>query len=153
VPPLQRQTARVLPVNREGQVLLLLGRDPARPNEACWFTIGGGVEAGETAERAAVRELREETGIEVDASQLVGPIHRGSHAFSYGGIDYLSDSTFFAVAVDDVVVSFDGLEQDEIGNVLDAKWWSPAELSAAVTGSDLDLRSIADAAVAALPQE
>jgi 8-oxo-dGTP pyrophosphatase MutT (NUDIX family) len=140
----------VLPVNRDGKVLLLLGRDPARPTQSYWFTIGGGVEAGETAEHAAIRELREETGIEVEPSQLIGPIHRGSHAFSYGGSDYVSDSTFFAVGVDDVVVTFDGLEQDEIGNVLDAKWWAPTELSADVTRSDLDLRSIADVAVAAL---
>jgi len=153
VPPLRRQTSRVLPVNRDGKVLLLLGRDPARPSETYWFTVGGGVEAGESAEGAAIRELREETGIQVEARELMGPIHRGSHAFSYGGVDYISDSTFFAVEVDDVVVTFDGLEQDEIGNVLDAKWWAPAELSADVTRSDLDLRSLADAAVAALRRE
>lgn len=146
----QRRSARVLPVNRHGQVLLLLGRDPARPDVPYWFTIGGGLEAGETVEEAAVREMHEETGIQAETSQLVGPFHRGTHTFSFDGVDYVSDSTFFAVGVDDVTITFDGLEEGEIGNVLDARWWAPEELSSGMSLSRLDLPDIAGAAVAAL---
>ncbi len=131
-------------------MLLLLGHDPARPDVPYWFTIGGGLEVGETVKEAAVRELREETGIQVTKSQLVGPVHRGTHTFSFDGVDYVSDSTFFAVRVDDVTVHFDGLEEAEVGNVVDARWWNPTELAGGLSLSNLNLPVIADAAVAAL---
>lgn len=150
VPPVQRRSVRVLPVDRDGQVLLLLGHDPARPSAPYWFTIGGGVETGETAEEAAVREMLEETGIRVETSQLVGPFHRGTHTFSFAGVDYVSDSTFFAVRVDDVIVTFDGLEDCEIGNIFDARWWAPDDLATGASLSNLDLPAISRAAVAAL---
>ena len=38
-----------------------------RIDHGYWHTIAGGVEAGETPAEAAVRELREETGLAVDA--------------------------------------------------------------------------------------
>ena len=150
MPPVQRRSVRVLPVDRDGQVLLLLGHDPARPSAPYWFTIGGGIEAGEAAEEAAVREMHEETGIQIETSQLVGPFHRGTHTFAFAGVDYVSDSTFFAVRVDDVVTSFVGLEEGEIGNIVDAQWWSPDELATGMSLSSLDLPTIARAAVAAL---
>lgn len=37
-----------------------------------WFVIGGAVEPGETPAEAAVREAREETGLEVEPTRLVG---------------------------------------------------------------------------------
>jgi ADP-ribose pyrophosphatase YjhB (NUDIX family) len=36
-----------------------------------WAPVGGGIEAGETAEEAAVREVAEETAVEM---RLVGPV-------------------------------------------------------------------------------
>lgn len=59
-----RPTARVLLLDREDRILLLNGRLPGRPRGAGnWFTVGGGVEAGETYREAAAREILEETGI------------------------------------------------------------------------------------------
>ena len=147
----QRPSARVLPVDEAGRVLLLLGRDPARPSATHWLTVGGGVDASERFEDAAVRELREETGIEVAASQLVGPFHRVDHSFSYAGVDYVSDSSFFAVAVDgDVTITFAGLDEAEVDGLLEARWWDPDELVPGMTSSDLDLPFVVRAAVTAL---
>lgn len=58
-------------VFRDDTVLLVLrGRPPA---EGLWAPVGGRVEPGETAEEAALREVREETGID---ARLVGPCGR-----------------------------------------------------------------------------
>ena len=50
-----------------GQVLLIRRKD-----FEVWSIPAGGVEDGETAAQAAIRETREETGIEVRLSHLVG---------------------------------------------------------------------------------
>jgi hypothetical protein len=49
---IRRKTARVLPVNPEGRVLLLHGWDPLRPGEPFWFTIGGAAEGAESMREA-----------------------------------------------------------------------------------------------------
>jgi ADP-ribose pyrophosphatase YjhB (NUDIX family) len=50
-------------VFRDSRVLLV--RRGAPPNQGRWSVPGGAVEIGETVERAAVRETREETGVDV----------------------------------------------------------------------------------------
>ena len=126
--PMRRRTARVVPVNRDGKVLVLYGCDPVRPESPYWFTVGGATEPGETLAEAGARELQEETGIVVDPEQLVGPYHRGRQTFSWNGCDIDNDSHFFAVRLDDVEISFDGLEHLEVGTIWDARWWLPAEV-------------------------
>ena len=59
----ERPTARVLLFDVEGRILLMKGRLPSNPDApGAWFTIGGGVEPGESVYQAAAREVREETG-------------------------------------------------------------------------------------------
>lgn len=51
----------------EGRVLLALRRD------IDWWNLpGGGMEAGETVDEAICREVREETGLDVEVEYLVG---------------------------------------------------------------------------------
>ena len=55
-------------------MLLLHGWDPLKPQTPYWFTIGGGVEAGETTAQAASRELLEEVGIRMPVEDDVGVV-------------------------------------------------------------------------------
>ncbi|WP_132476599.1 NUDIX domain-containing protein [Rhodococcus sp. SMB37] len=71
--PQKRSTSRVLLVDDCDRLLLLCGRDPRTPGARWWFTVGGGVEAGEDHRQAAVREVWEETRLTIPASRL-GPV-------------------------------------------------------------------------------
>jgi 8-oxo-dGTP pyrophosphatase MutT (NUDIX family) len=68
----RRPTARVLLFDQRDRLLLLRGRLAGAPDaERFWFTVGGGVEPGETVMQAAAREIREETGL---ADAVLGPV-------------------------------------------------------------------------------
>jgi 8-oxo-dGTP pyrophosphatase MutT (NUDIX family) len=125
---LRRNTARVLPVDRAGRVLLLHGWDPVNPSDPFWFTIGGAAEGSEPLAEAGARELREEAGISVDPSALGEPFERAPIEFTWGGMRFVQDQTFFALAVDDVEVSFAEQEALEQATIDKHGWLYPEEL-------------------------
>ena len=87
-------------------MLLQLGRELHRRGDRFWLTIGGGAERGETLAEAAAREMREETGIDVDPAELGAPI--GTTVVEYRAFALLpvtQSQTYFAIAVDDAEVS------------------------------------------------
>ncbi|MCL2463872.1 MAG: NUDIX domain-containing protein, partial [Micrococcales bacterium] len=98
-----------------------------------WFTVGGGLDAGETARAAAVRELREETGIELVPDELVGPVYTRSALFDFAACLCHQDEELFVARVDS-----SGLPPlsradwtDAETDVLDElRWWSLPDLSA-----------------------
>ncbi|WP_281191764.1 NUDIX hydrolase [Nonomuraea maritima] len=129
--PLRRFTARVLPINEENRVLLLNGFDPAVPDRPFWFTIGGGLEDGETLQEAAARELYEEVGIRVGVDAFTGPHASRLTSFNWAEYDITQDESYFAVRVDGAdAVSFDHMEQVEKDTTLAHRWWSADELDA-----------------------
>ena len=77
---------------RPGAVLLIRRGRP--PNQGAWSLPGGAQELGETAEQAARRELREETGLEAGPLLLaanVDSIHRdeeGRVQYHYTILDF-----------------------------------------------------------------
>jgi 8-oxo-dGTP pyrophosphatase MutT (NUDIX family) len=150
VPPWRRQTARVLPVNPEGRVLLLHGWDPHHPEAPFWFTIGGGAEQGESLRDAASRELLEETGIVIDSEALGDPIAHNTVEFSWNGYDIVQGQTFYAVRVESADVTLDGLDDWERATTDKYGWLSAEDLGGDERPADPAIPDLMRAAAASV---
>jgi len=145
-----RSTARVLPVDPHGRVLLLHGWDPHHPERPYWFTIGGAAEGGESLPDAAARELYEETRIRVDPAQLGEPIAQNTIEFSWGGIHIVQEQTFYAVLVTSAEVSLDGLDQWERATTDTYGWLSAEDLEAGEPPAHPEIPGLMRAAAASV---
>ncbi len=151
--PWRRRTARVLPVDPEGRVLLLHGWDPHHPERPFWFTIGGAAEGGESMRDAAARELYEETRISVDPAQLGEPIAEQTIEFSWGGRHIVQDQVFYAVLVTSPEVSLEGLDLWEQATTDKYGWLTASELDGEERPAHPDIPDLIRAAAASVRQE
>lgn len=70
--------ASAVVVDDDGRILLARRRD-----NQLWTIPGGGMEPGETIAQTAVREVKEETGIDVEVVRLVGLYSDPLHVVEY----------------------------------------------------------------------
>lgn len=149
--PVRRTAARVLLLDDAQRVLLLSGTDP-QVGSRWWITPGGGVENDEPLVQTAVRELAEETGVQVPADELVGPLWRRVARFHFTGVDYEQTEFYFAAALpapgagtaaDGPEAGWDrsGHTRDERLTLTGHRWWAPADLL--TTGEDVHPRELA----------
>ena len=59
---------RVIVLDEDNRILMVKQEHPER---TVWMVPGGGIEEGENSAQAAVREVREETGLEVEVLGLI----------------------------------------------------------------------------------
>jgi ADP-ribose pyrophosphatase YjhB (NUDIX family) len=92
----------------EGRVLLVLRAN--EPSRGRWSLPGGRIEPGESAEQAAAREVREETGLDVTVGALVCRADLGPYV------------------VDDFAATVVGGTLRAGDDALDARWFSVEEM-------------------------
>ena len=129
----QRRSARVLLLDDEGRVLLfrclLNAADPSAGD--LWMAPGGGVEDGESLAEAASRELREETGVSVDADALGEAVAVSSGYANLGWASGVFRDDYFVARVAAPVIDTSGLLAGlEKDTFVEHRWWSADELAA-----------------------
>ena len=92
-----------------GRVLLVLRAN--EPSRGLWSIPGGRIEPGETPRDAAAREVREETGLDVEVGELLITADLGPYV------------------VDDFAARVVGGTLRAGDDALDARWYAPAELA------------------------
>ena len=123
-----RRAARVLVLDAAARVLLLRGSDPARPDHRYWFTVGGGLDTGETGPQGGARELFEETGLRLAPEELGPPVWHEVTEFPFDGRWYRQEQEFYLTRVPELTVDFAGFNAIERRTVDGYRWWTVEEL-------------------------
>lgn len=124
-----RRAARVLLLDERDRLLLVRGHDVDNPERTWWFTLGGGIDPGESAPAAAVREVREETGLRLTEGDLIGPVLTRSAVFDFQREHVRQDEEFFLAHLHrPAPVRHDGWTAVERSFMDEVRWWDLAAL-------------------------
>jgi 8-oxo-dGTP diphosphatase len=108
-------------VIRDDEGRLLLVKRGHEPGAGLWSLPGGRIEPGETDAEALVREMHEETGLEIEPGPLLGTVRRPA-----GDGDVLDIRDYAAIVTGGTLIPGD--------DAADARWVSAADLgSLAIT--------------------
>lgn len=139
---IRRTSARLVLLDETGAVLLLRGSDPAaRESDGpavprWWFTVGGEVRNGEQLAAAAARELAEETGLQVEPADLVGPIWRRHDVFEFNGSLLDSEEFYLVYRTQRFEPSIEGRTELERRYIHGARWCGATEIAKLIAAGE-----------------
>jgi 8-oxo-dGTP pyrophosphatase MutT (NUDIX family) len=128
---LERDAVRVVLADASGRILLFHVLTPDEAPDGWWELPGGGIDPGETYLEAAVREIREETGLALDPGRVGPPSWRRDTTWRSRGIRRLQHEVvvFAQVAADRPAIVDGGRTREEVEDYVAARWWQPAEIA------------------------
>ena len=135
LPVVERDVVRLVVLDRDEKLLLFHTRDLDYPEFGMWWELpGGGLEPGETYLAAAIRELREETGITVTPAQVGPPTWRRDASFKHHGVRRLQHEVVVVARLAEPGPEVNGDERVdyEVEDYVDFRWCSVADVVASV---------------------
>ena len=111
-------TVAILVRDDVGRLMLVRQADSGE-----WATVGGAIEPGESPEQAAHREAREEIGVDVTLTALVGCYGGPGFEITYSNGDEVS---CISIVYDAVIAN--GTPAPDLEEVLELGWFTEAEL-------------------------
>ena len=129
---LERDAVRVVLTDSAGRVLLFHVLTPDQAPDGWWELPGGGIGPGESYLEAAVREIREETGLTLDPGQVRPPSWRRDATWVSRGKRRLQHEVVVSarLAADQPAISDGGRTPQEVADFVTFRWWPVAEIVA-----------------------
>lgn len=137
----RRESARLLVISPSSRVLLFrfVYKDGPLAGSDYWATPGGKLEVGESYEMAAIRELREETGIIF--YNIGAPVANKEFLWQMpDGEIVMAVEKYFLVEASHEILSRDEWTPNEVEFIFESKWWSESDFNdsaAAIWPSDI----------------
>jgi 8-oxo-dGTP pyrophosphatase MutT (NUDIX family) len=125
--PVERSVSRVLLLDENDRVFLLRHVNEASETPNRWLPPGGGLEVGESFEAAALRELRDETGV---GGITLGPCILHQFAYRYKGRVYEATEHYFLCRTEGMKIGALNQTPSERTMVVDYRWWDADEIQA-----------------------
>jgi 8-oxo-dGTP pyrophosphatase MutT (NUDIX family) len=121
----ERPAARILLLDDRDRVLLF--RFDAGDRPAFWATPGGALDPGESYEQAARRELREETGLDLDCGREV--LQRVVEFVTLEDVPVHADERYFLVRADDCTIDTSRHTELERRVMQEHRWFELDEIA------------------------